>query len=97
MMQKVLNDVLDLQRMDSGRFESSALPFPFHRTVQSMLGTLKVATAAKNLGLNIELDERIDKCGIAGDLQGVWVIGDSMRLRQVNCGGSCFLFLATRR
>jgi hypothetical protein len=89
MMQKVLNDVLDLQRMDSGRFESSASPFPFHRTLQSMLGTLKVATAAKNLGLNIELDERIDNCGAVGDPQGLWVIGDSMRLRQVNHFGFC--------
>jgi signal transduction histidine kinase len=95
MMQKVLNDVLDLQRMDSGRFESSALPFPFHRTLRSMLGTLKVATEAKNLGLNIELDERIDKCasGGGGDSQGTWVIGDSMRVRQVNCVFYCILCL----
>jgi hypothetical protein len=55
-----------------------------------MLGTLKVATAAKNLGLNIELDERIDKCGTVRDPQGLWVIGDSMRLRQVNRCGSIF-------
>ena len=86
MMQKVLNDVLDLQRMDSGKFESSPMPFPFHRTLESMLGTLRVATAAKNLGLNIDLDPEVDKQLLPGartDPQGVWVVGDAMRLRQV--------------
>lgn len=86
MMQQVLNDVLDLQRMDSGRFESSALPLQFHRTLQSMLGTLRVATAAKSLKLNIEFDDRIDGYGatIPDDPQSGWLMGDAMRLRQVS-------------
>ncbi|KDQ07591.1 hypothetical protein BOTBODRAFT_149123 [Botryobasidium botryosum FD-172 SS1] len=108
-MKQVLDDVLDLQRMDSGRFESNPHAFEFHQCLRSMLGTLRVATDAKGLGLEVELDERIDEVvsnikggegegagaggsgGGSGEEQkergqgvgGTWVVGDSLRLRQV--------------
>ncbi|KAG8876393.1 hypothetical protein FRB98_007321, partial [Tulasnella sp. 332] len=104
MMQQVLNDVLDLQRMDAGRFESSPSPFPFHVMIQSLLGSLGVAAAAKHLQLNVDLDERIDEqAAVAGQhnlqlgeksLEGVWVVGDALRLRQIlsNLGGNAVKF-----
>jgi signal transduction histidine kinase len=84
-MKQVLDDVLDLQRMDSGKFENKPQPFPFHRAVQSMLGSLKVSTAAKNLDLKVEFDERIDDVLSKAEAreEGVWVVGDPLRLRQV--------------
>ncbi|KAG9023299.1 hypothetical protein FRB95_013270 [Tulasnella sp. JGI-2019a] len=101
MMQQVLNDVLDLQRMDAGRFESSPSPFPFHVMIQSLLGSLGVAATAKRLQLNVELDERIDQqAAVVGQhhtdksLEGAWVVGDALRLRQIlsNLGGNAVKF-----
>ncbi|KDQ54456.1 hypothetical protein JAAARDRAFT_696446 [Jaapia argillacea MUCL 33604] len=84
MMQQVLNDVLDLQKMDAGRFESSPRPFPLHRAINSIMGPIGVATSAKGLKLRVELDDRIDKvpCQHVA-AEGLWVIGDEIRLRQV--------------
>ncbi|KDQ09358.1 hypothetical protein BOTBODRAFT_529473 [Botryobasidium botryosum FD-172 SS1] len=104
-MKQVLDDVLDLQRMDSGRFESNPHAFEFHQCVRSMLGTLRVATDAKGLPLKVELDGRIDEVVANGSGSGsgsgggrsvgdpekmesgggggTWVVGDSLRLRQV--------------
>lgn len=92
-MKQVLDDVLDLQRMDSGRFESNPHAFDFHQCLKSMLGTLRVATDAKGLALNVELDQRIDEVldnpkggehGVEEKTSGrTWVVGDSLRLRQV--------------
>ncbi|VDB95608.1 unnamed protein product [Peniophora sp. CBMAI 1063] len=84
MMQQVLNDALDLEKMDAGRFESSPRPFPLHRAVQSVLGPIEVTTASKDLRLDKDLDERIDLLAspfVSTD--GLWVVGDEIRLRQV--------------
>lgn len=70
--------------MDAGRFESSPRPFPLHRAVQSVLGPIEVTTASKDLKLEKELDERIDLLAspfVSTD--GLWVVGDEIRLRQV--------------
>ncbi|EPQ56119.1 hypothetical protein GLOTRDRAFT_74634 [Gloeophyllum trabeum ATCC 11539] len=60
MMSKVLNDVLDFNRMDSGRFESVSKPYAFHQVMRSMLVPLQLATDARNLTLETEFDENID-------------------------------------
>ncbi|EIM79723.1 uncharacterized protein STEHIDRAFT_126395 [Stereum hirsutum FP-91666 SS1] len=63
MMQQVLNDALDLQKMDAGRFESHPRPFPLHRSLHNALRPIGVDTSAKRLELIIDLDERIDAIG----------------------------------
>ncbi|EIN11110.1 hypothetical protein PUNSTDRAFT_119885 [Punctularia strigosozonata HHB-11173 SS5] len=86
MMQQVLNDVLDLQKMDAGRFESSPRPFNLHRAISSVVGGLGVATAAKGLDLKVETDPRLDQLAKSwheGRDDGLWVVGDEIRLRQV--------------
>ncbi|EJD47260.1 hypothetical protein AURDEDRAFT_163867 [Auricularia subglabra TFB-10046 SS5] len=60
MMSKVLNDVLDFNRMDAGRFESVARPYALHTVLQSMFAPLKLAAEAKGLEAHIDLDPRID-------------------------------------
>ncbi|KIP07108.1 hypothetical protein PHLGIDRAFT_30145 [Phlebiopsis gigantea 11061_1 CR5-6] len=60
MMSKVLNDVLDFNRMDSGRFESVSKPYPFHQVMHSLLVPLKMATDARGLMLVTDLDVAID-------------------------------------
>ena len=61
MMSKVLNDVLDFNRMDSGRFESVARPYRFHQVMRSMFVPLRMATDARGLRFEVHLDGRIDE------------------------------------
>ncbi|KIO26491.1 carbohydrate-binding module family 1 protein [Tulasnella calospora MUT 4182] len=61
MMSKVLNDVLDFNRMDSGRFESVSKPYAFHKVIKGMLVPLQLVANARGLHLIIELDEQIDR------------------------------------
>ena len=60
MMSKVLNDVLDFNRMDSGRFESVAKPYAFHQIIKSLFVPLRLATDARGLEFVTDLDESID-------------------------------------
>ncbi|KAH7335379.1 hypothetical protein B0J17DRAFT_669914 [Rhizoctonia solani] len=60
MMSKVLNDVLDFNRMDSGRFESVSKPYAFHTVMRSMLVPLRLAADARGLELISEFDPAID-------------------------------------
>lgn len=61
MMSKVLNDVLDFNRMDSGRFESVAKPYSFHQVMRSMFVPLRLATDARGLSFVTDLDKNIDR------------------------------------
>lgn len=61
MMSKVLNDMLDFNRMDSGRFEILSKPYAFHAVMRSLFIPLRMATDARNLELVTCLDETIDK------------------------------------
>ncbi|KAJ3832913.1 hypothetical protein F5878DRAFT_433481 [Lentinula raphanica] len=61
MMSKVLNDVLDFNRMDSGKFESLSRPYAFHHVMRSMFLPLRLATDARNLELVTDLDMNIDE------------------------------------
>lgn len=60
MMSKVLNDVLDFNRMDSGRFESVLKPYAFHKVMRSLFVPLQLATDARGLQFVTELDKSID-------------------------------------
>lgn len=72
--------------MDAGRFEQNNQPFHFHRAINALVAGLKVATAAKRLSLDVDLDNRIDNLPQSVDWNGskaTFVIGDEIRLRQV--------------
>ncbi|KAI0091448.1 hypothetical protein BDY19DRAFT_983786 [Irpex rosettiformis] len=61
MMSKVLNDVLDFNRMDSGRFESVLKPYAFHQAMRSLFVPLRMATDARGLEFITDLDLTIDE------------------------------------
>ncbi|KAI0642307.1 hypothetical protein C8Q79DRAFT_1003202 [Trametes meyenii] len=61
MMSKVLNDVLDFNRMDSGRFESVLKPYKFHQVLRSLFVPLQLATDARGLQFITDLDKNIDE------------------------------------
>lgn len=97
MMSKVLNDVLDFNRMDSGRFESVSRPYSFHQVIRGLFVPLSLATDARHLELVTNLDPCIDKvahdamCLARGlDPETVHdrdapalVVGDETRLMQI--------------
>ncbi|KAG7445051.1 uncharacterized protein BT62DRAFT_207089 [Guyanagaster necrorhizus] len=59
-MSKVLNDVLDFNRMDSGKFEVLTRPYAFHQVLRSMFLPLELATNARELDFERDLDMKID-------------------------------------
>ncbi|KAJ7180800.1 histidine kinase [Mycena filopes] len=61
MMSKVLNDVLDFNRMDSGRLESLSRPYAFHKVLRSLFIPLRLAADARQLEFVTDLDMRIDE------------------------------------
>ncbi|EIW75099.1 hypothetical protein CONPUDRAFT_85430 [Coniophora puteana RWD-64-598 SS2] len=61
MMSKVLNDMLDFNRMDSGRFEILSKPYTFHAVLRSLFVPLRMATDARQLKLVTRLDPTIDQ------------------------------------
>ncbi|KAH6915774.1 hypothetical protein BKA70DRAFT_469829 [Coprinopsis sp. MPI-PUGE-AT-0042] len=60
MMSKVLNDVLDFNRMDMGKFESASRPYQFHQVMRSLFIPLRLATDARGLEFETHLDPNID-------------------------------------
>ncbi|KLO12174.1 hypothetical protein SCHPADRAFT_829937 [Schizopora paradoxa] len=60
MMSKVLNDVLDFDRLDSGRFSTVKMPYNLHQSINSMLVPLRLAAEARGQSLQIDLDKNID-------------------------------------
>ncbi|KAM0752870.1 hypothetical protein T439DRAFT_323479 [Meredithblackwellia eburnea MCA 4105] len=82
-MQQVLNDVLDLQRMDAGKFEMTPRPFNLHKALTAMINSTRVATDAKAIKLNYHFDPAIDDLQLDTGGDGVYVVGDPIRLQQI--------------
>jgi CheY-like chemotaxis protein len=69
----VLNDILDLSKIEAGRFELNTAPFDLHRLVSSVHSLFTHEAEAKGLDLEMHLGLDVP----------VWVEGDKDRLRQV--------------
>lgn len=76
MMEKVLNDVLSFNRMESGKFTQARKPFDFHKSVQIVILSHRSQAIASDLELSADCDPAVDQLG------GIF-IGDEMRIRQV--------------
>lgn len=68
-----VNDLLDYNRIASGKMRLEALPVRPAACVQRIAAVLQPAAAAKNQTLSINVDACID----------VWVLGDAQRIDQV--------------
>ena len=69
----LLNDILDLSKIEAGRLELTPLPFSMHRCVADAMRTFDVAAHQKDLDLMIVVDAEVPDV----------VVGDPVRLRQV--------------
>ena len=69
----VIDDILDFSKVEAGKLELEAVPFPLRDTLGDTVRTLAVRAAKKNLELAFQADPDVPDA----------VVGDPMRLRQV--------------
>ncbi|WP_304190833.1 PAS domain-containing sensor histidine kinase [Phenylobacterium aquaticum] len=72
-LERLLSDILDLARAESGRIEVEAEPFHAGEAVRSTAALFRLSAEAKGLSLELDLAEALDAP----------VVGDMGRLRQV--------------
>jgi PAS domain S-box-containing protein len=73
LLMRLLNDLLDVSKIESGRFELDFVPFRLRDTVDEAFRTLLPRAAERNLELTYE---------VAGDVPDE-LLGDPLRLQQV--------------
>ncbi|MBF0481414.1 MAG: PAS domain S-box protein [Desulfovibrionaceae bacterium] len=69
----IINDILDLSKIESGKTELESCPFSLREALQSTVNLLKVNAESKNIGLFLGVDSKIPDI----------LLGDPGRLRQV--------------
>ena len=69
----LLNDVLDLSKIEAGKLEFSPTPFSLRECVESAAGFLRLEAVRKGLALHTDIGPDVPD----------WLIGDPDRLRQV--------------
>ena len=69
---ELLNEILDLSRIEAGGFQLESTPFDLRETVEQVVKTLGVRASEKGLELLYDLDDVPER-----------LVGDPLRLRQV--------------
>ncbi len=69
----LINDILDLAKVDSGKMTFEQTPFSLSASIDSMIQLFEIKIKEKNLEFSKEYDEAIPRI----------LVGDSMRLRQI--------------
>jgi signal transduction histidine kinase/DNA-binding response OmpR family regulator/HAMP domain-containing protein len=69
----VINDVLDMSKIEADKFELSEVDFSFEKMVRNVVDFISFRMEMKNQELSVKLDTRIPAC----------LIGDDQRLAQV--------------
>ncbi len=69
----LINDILDISKLESGRLELENAPFHLHTAVRETVHTLDIVAKSKNLPLELKIHPHVPDN----------VIGDSVRLKQI--------------
>jgi PAS domain S-box-containing protein len=69
----LLNQLLDLSKIESGRFELESAPFRLDEVLEEATSLHAIGARAKN----VQFETRLDA------VRGHWVLGDALRLRQI--------------
>jgi signal transduction histidine kinase/FixJ family two-component response regulator len=69
----VINDVLDMSKIESGKFDLSPAEFDFEKTLQRVTNVVKFRADEKKQTLTVQIDKNIPKI----------LVGDDQRLAQV--------------
>jgi len=70
----LINDILDINKLEAGKFELESAPFDAERLLNGISGGMKFKADEKSLELIVEIDQQI---------KGKMFMGDSARLSQV--------------
>ncbi|WP_378955230.1 ATP-binding protein [Pelosinus sp. sgz500959] len=83
---RVLNDILDYSKIESGKIDLEKRPFELRNTMHEVMTLFDVGAKQKGLRMTLEIDQKIPN----------HIIGDSVRLRQVlsNLVGNAVKFTA---
>lgn len=69
----IINDVLDLSKIEAGKMEIIESEFDLHELIQSVISIFEIKTFEKGIGLNFKINYNVPRL----------VIGDSIRLNQI--------------
>ena len=69
----IINDVLDISKIEAGKFELSPIPFAFEGALQRVVDVVKFRADEKQQTLNLYIDQAIPKV----------LVGDDVRLAQI--------------
>lgn len=83
-LQSLINDILDLSRIESGQLELEAIDFPLRSTLEGLHDLYGMTAREKGLAFKLDLDAALP----------AFINGDPVRLRQiiVNLLGNAFKF-----
>ena len=86
-MMMLLNDVLDLSKIESGQFAIDVAPVDLHTSLAECAALHRLAAEEKGVSLDFACDcddgrECHPECQFSGD-QHPWVLTDGLRLRQI--------------
>ncbi len=70
---RILDDVLDFSRVESGKLSLESIPFALQAVLESSLEVVRPKAEGKGLRLDLEFDPNIPS----------WLLGDPVRLKQV--------------
>ncbi len=69
----ILNDILDLSKIEAGQMQLDYRPFNLHQLLETVVSTMNVPAAKKQLNLSIHIDPELPPT----------IIGDELRLHQI--------------
>jgi two-component system, sensor histidine kinase len=80
-MMMLLNDVLDLSKIESGQFSIDRAPVDLDTTLAECAALHRLSAESK--GITLEYDGGDDPEGRLANARGPWIITDGLRLRQI--------------
>ncbi|HKP98633.1 MAG TPA: ATP-binding protein [Fibrobacteria bacterium] len=69
----ILNDILDLSKIESGKMELDARPFQLGKLISESVGVMKCDADSRGIALELK----------SGPAVPEWVVGDPLRVRQI--------------
>ncbi len=83
----IINDILDLSKIEAGGMEFEKLPFSLRELTDTVTSIIRIKTEEKGIGLRVGIEDDVPKN----------VIGDSLRIKQVllNLCGNAVKFTHT--
>jgi two-component system, chemotaxis family, CheB/CheR fusion protein len=73
MLLELINDILDLSKIESGKYEIARAPFPLEKTIHAVKALFEASARGRGIGLAVSLEGQLPE----------YVSGDEKRIRQI--------------